>query len=389
MPTPWTSLIEQIHVSEHKLVLAVTGGGSKAISQLLDFAGASQTVLEAVVPYSYASLEAWLGGPPEKSCCEPTSRAMAMASWTRARQLAPDVAPQLLVGIGATASLATLRPKRGEHRIHVAAQTATHTASCTLYLSKGSRDRKKEQWIAAKLILLVIGEACQVDTSATCRALNDQLFKNEPLTSLSQEADPSWTEVLLGNQNCLALPSQSSELLSPTNPPTIVFPGAFNPPHLGHRRMAEIAANRLGYPVAFELSITNVDKPPIDYLALQKRIEVFQQWDPSAQLLLTDAPTFETKSALFPHSTFVVGADTIKRIADLRYYNNQPSIRDAAIQSLADRECRFLVFGRYDEENFQGLSDLNLPPSLLALCEEVPKNEFCEKVSSTALRQRN
>ncbi len=381
--SPWTSLVEQVHASEHELVIAITGGGSKAISQLLDIAGASNTMLEAVVPYSYASLEAWLGSPPEQSCSEPTSRAMAMASWMRARQLAPDTDPQLLVGIGATASLATNRPKRGAHRVHVAVQTATHTASCTLHLSKGSRDRKKEQWVAAKLVLLVVGEACQVDTLDACESLNDQLFKIEPLKSLSQEAAPGWSEVLLGKQKYLALPEQSPESL----PPQVIFPGAFNPPHLGHRRMAEVAAAKLGQPVAFELSITNVDKPPLDYIRLQQRIESFQSWDPAAQLFLTDAPTFGAKSALFPGSTFVVGADTIVRIADPRYYNDQEAVRDAVVESIVGHQCRFLVFGRHGKGDFRVLADLNLPPLLQSVCEEVSENEFCEEISSTSLRQ--
>ena len=48
----WQDLIQQLHESPHQLVLAVTGGGSLAISGLLTRPGASATVLEAVVPYS-------------------------------------------------------------------------------------------------------------------------------------------------------------------------------------------------------------------------------------------------------------------------------------------------------------------------------------------------
>ncbi len=385
-PTSWTDLIQHIHGSECQLVIAVTGGGSRAISQLLEVAGASQTVLEAVVPYASSSLEAWLGGTPDQSCSEPTARAMAMAAWMRARQLAPDIAPQTLVGIGATASLASNRPKRGEHRVHVAMQTATHTASYSLQLGKGSRDREQEQQLAAELILLATGEACNRNTTLAKQAINDQLLADEELETRHQRAEAGWAEVLLGHQNCSAV-SQAEEHADKVSP-QVIFPGAFNPPHAGHWRMAEIAAAKLGQPVAFELSIINVDKPPLDYVRLHERIETFQQWDADAKLLLTDAPTFSTKSARFPGCTFVVGADTIARIADPCYYDNWPAARDAAIETIANRGCRFLVFGRTCEDTgvFQSLGDLDLPESLRALCDEVAQSEFSERVSSTCLR---
>src|SRR5207245_755539 len=45
--------------------------------------------------------------------------------------------------------------------------------------------------------------------------------------------------------------------------PAVLLPGSFNPLHLGHTTLADIAAKRLGSPVAFELSIANVDKPEL------------------------------------------------------------------------------------------------------------------------------
>lgn len=378
-------MTEQIHASERQLVVAITGGGSKAISQLLDVAGASRSVLEAVVPYADAALAAWLGSSVDRSCSEPTARAMAMASWMRARRLAPEADPQQLVGIGATASLASDRPKRGEHRVHVAMQTATHTASCSLQLSKGSRDRKKEQWLAAKLILLQIGEACQVNIAAVHDALASQLVDGEQIYCCRQPAVTAWSEVLLGQVHCQTVsPRPVPE--TTTVRPQILFPGAFNPPHVGHRRMAEFAAAKLGQPVAFELSITNVDKLPLDFVQLHKRIKTFEQWNPTATLLLTDAPTFVAKSAHFAGCTFVVGADTIARIADLRYYDNNLAARDAAIQTIAEQQCRFLVFGRNSQNGFQELRGLTIPETLRTLCAEVSQQEFREDISSTSLR---
>jgi hypothetical protein len=364
------------HASEHQLVLAITGGGSKAISQLLEVPGGSQTVLEAVVPYSSAALTDWLGGTVEQSCSEPTARAMAMAAWLRARRLAPEADPHRLVGVGATASLASSRPKRGEHRLHVGVQTASATASFSLQLAKGQRDRKKEEWLAAKLVLVVLGEAVAVDANAARQALVEQLLDDEVVDQRRQQAPREWRDLLLGRLACVDQPSA----------PQAILPGAFNPPHVGHQRLAQLSQQRLGQPVAYELSITNVDKPPLDYLEIASRIQSLQTMDEHASVVLSDAPTFRQKAALFPGCTFVVGADTLVRIADPRYYDGQPQRCESAIAEIADRGCRFLVFGRLFDDHFRVLSDLTIPESLRALCDEVPAAEFREDISSTELR---
>src|SRR5688572_25743282 len=121
-------LVRSLHDAPLRLVLAVTGGGSGAIAELLRVSGASRTVLEAVVPYSAAALADLLGAKPEHFCHERTARAMAMVAFQRAlslaaregqtlplgrdeRGLAPACAANL-AGIGCTASLASDRPKR-------------------------------------------------------------------------------------------------------------------------------------------------------------------------------------------------------------------------------------------------------------------------------------
>ena len=70
--------------------MAVTGGGSRAISELLEVPGASRTVLEAVVPYAAPALIAWLGAKPEHFCEPRTARAMAMVGFQRAGAYAAE-----------------------------------------------------------------------------------------------------------------------------------------------------------------------------------------------------------------------------------------------------------------------------------------------------------
>jgi hypothetical protein len=150
--------------------------------------------------------------------------------------------------------------------------------------------------------------------------------------------------------------------------------------------MAEIAARRLNATVHFEISVHNVDKLPLDYTEMALRAAQFD--NAGLSLWFTRAPTFEEKSVIFPGATFIVGADTLLRIGQPCYYHNDPAAAEAAIAEIAERRCRFLVFGRLVQGKFQTLDDLALSPSLRKLCDEVPAEEFRADVSSTELRRR-
>jgi nicotinic acid mononucleotide adenylyltransferase len=371
-----------VHASGRQLVLSITGGGSRAIASLLEVSGASATVLGAVVPYAPMALERWLGGPVDHFCSERTARAMAMASFERAREFSTGDA-YLLRGVGATASLATSRPKRGAHRIHVAWQSAERTVAISCELAKGQRSRGEEELVATDLILAAVFDSCGVED---VEVLEPDVAA--AVQQREQHVPSSWTELLLGSRSSVLVPDVPPRETTRMQPavesqsPTILFPGAFNPLHAGHRQMAELAASRFGKPVTFELSIANVDKPLLDFIEVSDRLAQFA----GDRVLLTRAATFVEKALLAPGCVFVVGADTLLRIGESRYYGGDDLKRDAAIMNIARQGCRFLVFGRMTNERFETLSDLDLPPQLRELCDEVPESTFRADVSSTELR---
>ncbi len=365
--------IERIHASGKQFLLAVTGGGSGAISALLEVPGASASVVGAIVPYAQTALAHWLGGPLDQACSERTARAMAMRAFEVARGFS-DADAGTLRGVGVTASLVSNRPKRGPHRVHVAWQSADTTVAISCELEKGARTRIEEERIAACLVLDAVAEACGVDaTPLTEPAVWASAERRE------KKAEAGWSELLLGRRSFVDVPDKPA----PARPPSVLFPGAFNPFHEGHRQMAEVAAARLGTPVTFELSIVNVDKPPLDFIEMSERLGLLAP----NRALLTRAATFVEKARLAPGCVFVVGIDTMERIAEPRYYGENVAERDAAIAAIAQAGCRFLVFGRQQGDRFLTLADVDLPAALRVLCDEVPEALFRADISSTQLRK--
>jgi len=372
MPEAIHQFVELIHRAPGRVVLVVSGGGSGAIGSLLTVPGASRTVLEVEVPYCQRAMVDYLGGRPDQFCSIATSRALAVRALHRAHDQA-ESDDAAVAGIACTAGLKTDRPRRGGHRAHVAMQTDERTVSYSLTLVKDRRDRHAEEQIVERMILNTVAEA-----SGLAERLGLGLDRDEPVERAETIAPPAWQDVLLGRRDVACVRGHDEQAHA-------VFSGAFNPMHIGHRRMTALAREILGERVHFEISLVNVDKPPMDYAEIEGRLA---QFDPDQPVWLSRAATFEEKSQLFPGATFVVGIDTLRRIADPRYYGQDDEARNDAIERIASRGCQFLVFGRDMGTGFMRLGDLDLPETLAKICREVPSDHFREDISSTELRRR-
>ena len=163
--------------------------------------------------------------------------------------------------------------------------------------------------------------------------------------------------------------------------PELVFPGSFNPLHPGHLGMAAYATRRFERQVVFEISVTNVDKPPLRAEELGQRLRQFSE----ATVWLTKAPTFAEKSSVFPGATFLLGADTVRRLTDIAYYRDEQHFAES-INQIVQANCRIVAFGRLCDGTFLSAEMLTAPPILMEIMDFVPEAEFRCDVSSAQLR---
>ena len=91
------------------------------------------------------------------------AKLMAQAAYRQSVRLRRGSSPVL--GMSCTATIATDRPKRGEHRCHVGIWSAEGPQTYSLTLEKGLRDREGEEQVVSRLILRALAEASGVHES--------------------------------------------------------------------------------------------------------------------------------------------------------------------------------------------------------------------------------
>ena len=350
----------KLHASPWQGVLHVTGGGSTLLSELLKTPGASATVLEATVPYAASALADLLKQMPEQAASETTARAMSVVAFERAKALSDS--PEHLFGLGCTASLATNRRKRGQLRAHWAIHTRDQTYSYTLILEMdGTREAQETKLVDA--IFACIGN----DLLGETNVLRDNIQRSHAMSPVSMRPvfDTAPYKHCVGEHNG-----------------KLLVPGSFNPIHHGHTTLLETAQQITGRAGAFELSVLNADKPPLGHLTIAERLAQFEH-----PVWLTNTPNFVDKAVLFGGCIFALGTDTMRRIAEPRFYPGGKTGLRRAISQFADLDTRFLVFGRIDGQEFMELDDLKLPDGLLDLCDEVTEEQYRVDISSTELRR--
>jgi len=367
--------ITRIHNSKTKLVMSVSGVGSQSINWLLRVPGASNTLLEATIPYSNESLDRYIGEVPRQYVSKTTALSMAKAAYIQGIQYGDNGMD--LIGVSCTGAISTNRKRRGGNQAFIGLWGPRLKYVAHLILKKGERNRVEEEELVSSLIVQYIEEKL-TGNSGLSMELNELESVSIEETEFSSDLDS------LMNGHISSITSSGSDLVGLDKSfKGGILSGSFNPIHKGHIELSKFASGILGVPVAFEISVTNVDKSPLQPGEVKKRVSQFEK---SETVILTCAPLFVEKSSIFKNSTFIIGNDTALRLVDPKYYDNNVQDMYTSLQKVKDNQCNFLVAGRLQNSEFKTISDMAIPEAFISLFQGIPESQFRMDLSSTELR---
>ena len=323
-------LVESLHSVEAMASLVIAGAGAPAMGWILGVAGASRTVLDIQVPYASSAMIDYLGSEPEQYVSEQAALDLARAAYRRAVRLREGRIP--VVGLSCSATIATDRPKRGDHRCHVSAYDATGWRTFTLTLTKGLRTRDGEDDVVSRLILNSLAESFGL-----CERIEPGLSCDERIVPTGHRYSEPMEALSAGHIGHLLVSTDGTQLADERFS-GVILSGSFNPLHEGHTRLVNVGSRMLGKPAIYEISISNVDKPDLEHSEIRCRLKQFQG---KADIAITRVPVFYEKARLFPGSTFVIGYDTMTRLVDPGILWREPATDEGGAVRTARSSMRF------------------------------------------------
>lgn len=154
-------MVKRIHKAAGKGCIVVAGAGAKSLSQLLAEPGASNTVLDAQIPYSREALEEYVHASSDQHVSLNEAKLMAASAFKRAQQLASEHGS--LFGVGCTAAVATDRDRKGDDRAYIAWTNGISRGSYSIWFDKARRSRRDEEDFVSRMVLNAIAAALGIE----------------------------------------------------------------------------------------------------------------------------------------------------------------------------------------------------------------------------------
>lgn len=151
--------IENILKSDKKLFLAITGGGTRAISKLTENGGASSVFLGAVIPYTQRDLIEICGSRGTKAVSQDCANAFSLAGWKAAS--ADEIREGTAITVACTASLCkNVKERAGRvHQAYISVAEYNEKKSRVVarfnFIFSKERTRFEEEDLLADLLLCI------------------------------------------------------------------------------------------------------------------------------------------------------------------------------------------------------------------------------------------
>ena len=144
-------MLRRLHEMDFQAGVVATGGGVQAVSWLLSIPGASQTILEANIPYAEDALSAF--APGIRGPAVSVDRACDLADRAFDRSISRSRGQGPIVGAGCTAALATERKRHGEEQAYICVLSSYQRLIFRIGFHKGMATRlEQDTWVSLVLL---------------------------------------------------------------------------------------------------------------------------------------------------------------------------------------------------------------------------------------------
>ena len=393
-------MIRKIFDSGCRLAVYASGSHSSLLSWLTLQPGASRCVVELRNLYSHGAASNVIGKTNNTAVTEQVATALARKAYTNTMKYelseaagdVYEVRAGKVLGVGATGAIRSDRDKKGDHKAFIALINSGKTVTFRAKLAKGRRTREEEDRFLSEQALQLVMLFNEGRTSEYHQLTQSKKYLSEDeLELVSEQCTLKMMCQMLGEEveSILLLPS--GEVIYDVQLDGYgLLAGSFNPVHDGHIKLMKEAAveckNETKRVVA-EISVKNMDKGVKD---IEQVIEqrVSKLLEKKVPVLLTMKGMFSDKNSFLKNGHFILGADTLVRLLDSKYYGGSRERMIMALGGFSRCNNRIVVAPRYDSKAGQ-LVELNSMDILEALRENIVElKNFRVDISSTEIRKR-
>jgi hypothetical protein len=362
-----------------KVFVAATGAGAGIQSSLWSVPGSSAFLAGAAFPYAPHETERLLGFRPARYCDEDAAVELAIAAYLRGREAAiaeTSSAPSKakVIGLGLTASVASLEAHRGDHRVFVAtlSERGAITWSARLPKGTGEAQRSLDGQVTDRLGVHALLSAAGV-------AGDDGLAPGVEVAR--RELPEAELHAMLYRHPVFGPGDSREKTLEVARCDLVLLPGSFDPCHEGHEMIANVVERQYGRRVACAVTADPVHKASLRTIDLLDRVASIRLVGGARRpIVLTERdPLFIDKARQYPGAGMALGVDALIRMLDPSWGPNVGEM----LETFRSLGTRFYVVGRVVDGRWTTIDDVPIPNGFRRLFESVGGRH---DVSSTELR---